>query len=310
MSVKRLLEAYASDFQAMSGRELLESIRLSEGRVICAEVLASAPPLVDGVSNAELAAAMGADLILLNGYDVRQPRVMGFPSPQAVDLGWLQVSTGEGITPATVKRWVGRPVGLNLEPIPLAELAARNPGRLATAENARSALEQGADFLVITGNPRTGVAGTDIATAVAEIRRAIGEDPIVLAGKMHRAGAPGPLVTEEDVDAFLEAGADGVLLPLPGTVPGFGEDEVARLARRIHQVGRVVMGTIGTSQEGSSIYVVESLALAGKRVGADIFHIGDAGLSGMAFPENITALSIAVRGRRHTWRRMAASLYR
>jgi len=42
----------------------------------------------------------------------------------------------------------------------------------------------------------------------------------------------------------------------------------------------------------------------------DLFHIGDAGFTGIAFPENIYTLSIAIRGRRHTWRRMAASPYR
>ncbi len=40
--------------------------------------------------------------------------------------------------------------------------------------------------------------------------------------------------------------------------------------------------------------------------GADVHHIGDAGYSGVAIPENIMALSMAVRGRRHTWFRIAA----
>ena len=64
--VKRLLDANASDFAAISARDLVESVRLSEGRVVAAEVIAIAPPLLDKVSNAELAAGMGADLILFN----------------------------------------------------------------------------------------------------------------------------------------------------------------------------------------------------------------------------------------------------
>ena len=64
---KRLLDANGSDFAAMNARDLVESIRLSEGRVVAAEVIAVAPPLLDKVSNPELAAGMGADLILLNG---------------------------------------------------------------------------------------------------------------------------------------------------------------------------------------------------------------------------------------------------
>ncbi|MCX7689859.1 hypothetical protein [Thermoflexus sp.] len=310
MPVKRMLEAFASDFRAMDGRHLLESIRRSEGRVLCAEVLTLSPPLVDGISNAELAAAMGADLILLNGYDVLQPQVMGFPGEVELDLGWARLSTGVGTLPARVKEWIGRPVGLNLEPIPDPEKAARALGRLATPENARRAMEQGVDFLVITGNPQTGVTGEGIAEAVAQIRKAIGGIPLMLAGKMHRAGADEPVISERDVEAMMEAGADGILIPLPGTVPGVVEEEAARLAARIHRAGRLVMGTIGTSQEGATASVIEQLALAGKRVGVDIFHIGDAGFMGIAFPENIYALSLAIRGRRHTWRRMAASLHR
>lgn len=52
----------------------------------------------------------------------------------------------------------------------------------------------------------------------------------------------------------------------------------------------------------------ESLALSSKSAGLDIFHIGDAGYSGMmALSENIQTLSITVRGKRHTYIRMAAS---
>jgi hypothetical protein len=50
--------------------------------------------------------------------------------------------------------------------------------------------------------------------------------------------------------------------------------------------------------------------LMSKMTGADILHIGDAGYSGMANPENILAFSLAIRGRRHTYRRMAVSINR
>jgi hypothetical protein len=70
------------------------------------------------------------------------------------------------------------------------------------------------------------------------------------------------------------------------------------------------MNGIGTSQEGASLTTIEQLALMSKMSGADVHHIGDAGMMGIAVPENITAWSIALRGRRHTWHRMAASLMR
>lgn len=53
-----------------------------------------------------------------------------------------------------------------------------------------------------------------------------------------------------------------------------------------------------------------AIALSSKRAGVDIFHIGDAGYSGMALPENIQTLSITVRVKRHTYIRMAVSVLR
>jgi Ni,Fe-hydrogenase III small subunit len=296
MRVKRLLDAYASDLREMRGRDLVDAIRASEGRVICAEIFAGTPPLVDGVSNAELAAAMGADILLLNGLDTARPAVAGFPG------------SGDGLL-TQVKRWTGRVVGVNLEPVEDPALASAMAGRLATPDGASRAVEAGADLLVVTGNPLTGVTPHAIRRAVEAIRSSVGPSVVLLAGKMHAAGAAG-VVAEDDVRAYLGSGADGVLIPVPGTVPGVSVETAARLVGIAHQLGAVVMGTIGTSQEGATAAVIEQFGLMGKMAGVDILHIGDAGLAGVAVPDNIYALSVAVRGRRHTWRRMAASVLR
>jgi hypothetical protein len=60
----------------------------------------------------------------------------------------------------------------------------------------------------------------------------------------------------------------------------------------------------------ADIEAVRQIALWSKMAGADIPHIGDADYSGMANPENILAFSVAIRGRRCTYRRMAASIQR
>lgn len=70
------------------------------------------------------------------------------------------------------------------------------------------------------------------------------------------------------------------------------------------------MTTIGTSQEGADEQTIKQMALYNKMAGADIHHIGDAGYNGIAVPENIMNYSIAIRGRRHTYTRMAASIIR
>ncbi len=310
--VKRLLDANPSDFLSMSAPELIESIRLSEGRVVAAEVVASAPPLLDKVSNVELAAAMGADLILLNMYDVTAPQVTGFPDQVQKENRlpvWGKMSWGWGVTLRHVKEWVGRPVGLNLEPIEHIEAIDTN-GRLALPENARAAIEQGADFLVLTGNPYTRVTMDGISHALGRIRREVGDSVMILAGKMHAAGASGPLITPEDIAALADQGANGVVLPVPGTVPGMTVDLIRSFVEQAHRYGLLVMNTVGTSQEGASVATIEQLALMSKMTGADIHHLGDAGTVGIAVPENILAWSMALRGRRHTWHRMAASLRR
>ncbi len=308
---KRLLDANASDFLAMTSRQIIEGIRTSEGRIVAAEVIAIAPPLIDKVSNPELAASMGADLILLNFYDVTAPQVIGFPAENSLSDSKIfgRFPAGQGVTFKQVKSWIGRPAGLNLEPIENPE-AVTSSGRLATAENARLATEQGTDFIVITGNPNTGVTMQGISRATEKIREAIGNKAVILAGKMHAAGSSGTLMSKEDVQRLAKEGADGIVLPAPATVPGMTVEVARTLVEAAHESNLIVMNTVGTSQEGASISTIEQLALWSKMTGADIHHLGDAGTLGIAVPENIYAWSIALRGRRHTWHRMASSLKR
>jgi hypothetical protein len=75
----------------------------SDGRVVAAEVVVTAPPMVDGISNVELAAAFGADIILLNMVDVFNFGVEGVPeSIRSI---------------ADLSRFVLRFVGNNLEAV-------------------------------------------------------------------------------------------------------------------------------------------------------------------------------------------------
>lgn len=320
----RILDLDPAALTRLSGRGLLAAIRAAEGRTVLAETVVTVPPLVDGCSNPELAAAFGADLILLNLYDVNRPAVAGFPARKGTGpdpkllkefgLSGVEEVMGWGMTAGEIRRIAGRPVGINLEPIPEGELPKGfAPGRRATAENARKAVEQGVDFLVLTGNPGTGVTWSAVAAQVRCIREELGRDLPVMAGKMHGAG------TWENQDVWLEesvleelakAGLDVLLLPQSGTVPGVTPDHVKQWVDRAHRFGMMVMLTVGTSQEGAAPTVLERLALDGKAAGGDVLHIGDAGFAGMAPPENIMAYSIALRGKRHTYRRMGQSLTR
>lgn len=308
MVVKRILDAVRSDFASMTNRELLESIRAAEGRTFVAEVVVVTSPLIDGVSNAEVAAAFGADMVVLNMYDAEKPWVAGVSAE------------GKRATISDVKRLIGRPVGLNLEPVDpeVATMERRVElprGRLATVENLRRVMEQGADFIHITGNPSTGVTNRAIERCAREFREEAGDRIILFGGKIHSAGVAGELgsqiVTVDDVKGFVKAGCDGVLLPAAGTVPGMSLDVVKELVAAVHECGGLAVSCMGTSQEGSDVETIRRIALYNKMAGVDVHHIGDSGFSwGVAVPENITAYSIVIRGRRHTYRRMAMSINR
>ena len=182
-------------------------------------------------------------------------------------------------------------------------------GRRATVENAKKAADMGVDMIVLTGNPGVGVDNRAITKALADLNEAVGDRVILTAGKMHASGilseAGEKILTKEDAETFIEAGADVLLLPAPGTVPGFAMEHAAELIKSAHEKGVLAMTTIGTSQEGADEATIRQIALMCKMAGADIHHIGDSGYMGMALPENITAYSVAIRGKRHTYRRNA-----
>jgi hypothetical protein len=169
------------------------------------------------------------------------------------------------------------------------------------------------DAIVLTGNPGMGVTNSALERAIAATRAAVGADVILIAGKMHAAGtaeAGAGIIDDETIARFVAAGADVVLLPAPGTVPGCHEAQVRDWVAAAHRAGALTMTAIGTSQEGADVDTIRALALMAKMTGTDIHHLGDCGYFGITLPENLVAYSMAIRGRRHTYRRMAMSLLR
>lgn len=172
----------------------------------------------------------------------------------------------------------------------------------------------GVDMILLTGNPGNGVNNQAIVDSLKAIRSAVGDRVILAAGKMHASGviteAAENIITKGDIKAFRSAGADIILMPAPGTVPGITMDYVRELIAFSHSLGALTITSIGTSQEGSDVETIRQIALMCKMAGTDIHHIGDSGYVGMALPENIMAYSVAIRGIRHTYRRMAQSINR
>jgi hypothetical protein len=80
MTTKRLLDCSASDLVQMDKAALLYAIRASEGRVLISETIAITQPLLNNVTNAELAASQGADILLINMFDSEHPQIQGMPA--------------------------------------------------------------------------------------------------------------------------------------------------------------------------------------------------------------------------------------
>ena len=263
--MKRLISANASEILSMNAQELKQSIKASEGRVILSENVAPRESFIGDITNAEIARAFGADMILLNCLDVLNPYIFGLEHDKDNFVDELH-------------RLVGRPIGVNLEPVDLeAEMLEDRldiaKGRQLNLETVKRLDEVGFDFVCLTGNPGTGVTNEQIEKAISFTKENF--SGLIIAGKMHGAGSDEPVADLEIAKRFVKAGAD-----------------------------------VGTSQEGSDTDTIKDIAIMNKICGVDIQHIGDAGYGGVAPVENIMAISKAVRGVRHTVSMMARSINR
>lgn len=297
--VKRFISSNASEILSMTAPELKQSIKASEGRVILSENVAFKESYIGDVTNAEIARSFGADLILLNGIDIFQPFVAGLDAKE----DFVQ----------ELHRLVGRPIGINLEPVDSqAQMAGErliiNEGRQASLATIQRAEELGVDFICLTGNPGTGVTNQAIIDTIRVVKENF--SGLLIAGKMHASGVDEPVADLEAIAQFIEAGVDIVLAPAVGSVPGFDEQDLKQIVRLAHQKGALVMSAIGTSQESADEDIVKQIAIRNKICGVDIQHIGDSGYGCLAPVENIFAMSKALRGQRHTISMISRSINR
>ncbi len=297
--MKRFLNCVSSDFFEMNKEEMLQSIGACEGRTIVSEVNAAESPAIDIVTNAEIAKGSGADMILFNCLDLNNINIKNLPETN--DPIRLQ------------KELCGIPVGLNLEPVDTNVIMKEDRlqidgGRQATKENFEKINELGFDFVCITGNPGVGISHKTICESIKLAKEHF--NGIIIAGKMHGAGAKEKIFDLESIEEYIKNGVDIVLIPAPGTVQGSTLEVVKEAVDFVHSKGKLVMTSNGTSQESSDITTIKNIGLMSKMAGSDIHHIGDAGGSGIAPYQNIYNLSLTVRGLRHTIKRIASSVKR
>lgn len=299
-AIKRILDAYASDLLAMTGGDLAESIRLAEGRTVAAEVLCDRASPVEGVSHGELAAAFGADIVTLDCYDPLQPSISGVRLPDAEPLRGYA-------------RMLGRPIGINLI-VAAGEAEVALGGRAFTETHAERAAEQGAKILFVYVRPKQGGTHDEMVRRIASIRRSLGERVLLVGVPSFSRPAPRDEAAltafRADATELIHAGCHGVALPMPGSKQGWTVEATGTLTDSIHAAGGLSWLFVTHSVEGAQASVMTNLALDAKHTGADAVRLDEAGLSGMPTPENILAFSLALRGARHTYGRIGASILR
>lgn len=294
----RLLDAAPSDFARMDAPTLKASIAAADGRTLAAEVICTAAPPVDGVSHGELAAALGADLIVLDRYDPLRPAIAGTPEA---------ICASE--TPLTAyKRLLGRPLGINLI-VTADDAGAELGGRRATPEHVALTAAQGADCVFLYARPLMGGTFERQVEAARQINAAH-ERQLLLVGVPTFSAPPprdaaGVSAYCDSARRLIDAGCAGVGLPMPGSKAGWTVEAASAAVDAVRAAGGLSWLLVTGSIEGAPEPVMTALALLAKQIGADAVRLDEAGLSGMPSPENILAFSLAFRGRAHTFRRMA-----
>lgn len=285
--MNRILACVASDFTGKDTSLVIKNAILNaEGRTIIADISAETTPLYSEVTSGELVAAFGGDLLLLKGIDVKNTKISGLETLEN-PIERLRELTGLGI-------------GVNLE------IADQGPEfkRLNT-DSLAALLNLNADFLSLTGYRKPEVTPSRIKADVEKIRSVypgfLMLNPVVTHGSQ---------LNQNDLLSYVKAGADLIVLPAPGSVPGVTEELLASMTNAIREAGALVSATVGTSQEGADEATIRELTLSAKRAGVDVFELGDAGVAGTASIENIFTASLALRGKRHTYVRMARSANR
>ena len=307
MAVTRLINATGSEILGMGPMDLKESIRKSEGRVICGQhLLFASPGLVRGVTNSELMFAFGADMVMLN----------------TINLDDVTDNPGFcGMSYQELKALCRRPIGVYLG-CPGAGTQAEKTysldGMLATPEHVATCIEWGVDFIVLGGNPGCGTRIADTVATTRRIKDEFGDRVFLWAGKWEDGITEpvlgDPLATAQGRDdralvaELIDAGADCIDLPAPGTRSGITVEGIRDLVTFAHSYrpGTLAMCFLDSSVECADEATVREVTLMMKQTGADILCIGDGGFSGGSRPENVHAMSVAAKGMHYTYFRMAS----
>ena len=192
----------------------------------------------------------------------------------------------------------------------------RREGMLCTLEHVQKCVDMGVDFVILGGNPGSGTSITDVVACTRWVKEKYGDKLFVFAGKwedgINEKVLGDPLAQYDAKDIIrqlIDAGADCIDLPAPGSRNGISVHMIQELVQYVHRYkpGTLAMTFLNSSVEGADPDTVRLIALKMKETGADVHAIGDGGFAGCTSPENIHQLSVSIKGRPYTYFRMAST---
>lgn len=308
-SVTRLINAKASQSSTYNGRQLREAILKSEGRVLMGQTYLKNPILLPGCTSTELMFAFGADMVMLNGFDFRDTSTC--PGLQGLSYQGIKDLVG------------GRPVGIYFG-CPKADVDLENNtatklydlgGMVCSKENLLKAKEWGVSFIVLGGNPGSGTSIKDVVKWTKEARKICGHDMLIFAGKwedgIEEKVLGDPLAdydAKDIIKQLVEAGADIIDFPAPGSRHGITVERIRELIEYTHRQGALAMSFLNSNVEAADRDTIREITLMMKQTGCDVHAIGDGGFGGGTWPENIYQMAITLKGKAYTWAQMATPL--
>lgn len=322
--IKRLLNYSPKEMLALTSEELFFAIKMSEGRVVEGMARSRGPNYLQHVTNAEVCAAFGCDIVHLDCINPQKLIFPGLPSKNPEDdkiFSEIQVPVGRGWIPREIRNIIGRPISMALmieqESGIVESKALSSAGwALATDENIDIALNLGFDILGIHG---WAMPEQFLSVIEKVVQKAHGKVLIEAGipygpGRVH--GSQGPHNLRDMFEAefaanMVKAGAQIIQIPAVGSLPGFTSQHVGTMIDAVHAQGGLCSIGIHSSQGSTDISTIRRIGIDNKALGADIQLMGSTGMNeNVALPELIRALCIAIKGQRHTYRRTAESVAR
>ena len=93
--------------------------------------------------------------------------------------------------------------------------------------------------------------------------------------------------------------------PAPGSRQGITVEIIRELVEYTHRKGALAMVFLDSNVEAADVDTIREVTLLMKQTGCDVHAIGDGGFGGGTWPENIYQMSVTLKGKAYTWKKMA-----